>query len=284
MKLLLEAWKGYLASTKPIPQQDPNYPEEEEDVYDIDEPQETIEDLETKYFGKSKNSLYKICELLLENYNQNSYDNYQLDRFAKVLGKNVGLNIKFMGSGAYRTTYAIGNDLVMKIASDMSDPYTTDMNKNDHKLGTDSEIGNIFPRAYLHGGNFEWVLLERVTPINKNHEAAKYFENPILPPVDQLSESEKNDYFNLVILSLEENNRGRFYNLIHHSSISKKYPPKESIPTLDDVRQNMLKNSHTYRNLYKAVKKYGIDTSEIRFQNIGYGSDDRFVVLDSSIF
>ncbi len=294
MKLLLEAWKDYLASTKPIPQQDPNYPEEEEDVYwrsegeqydDEEEPPARIEDLETAYFGKDRRDLTKICKTLRLNFSQNNYINdYELQRFAKALGKNVGLDINYMGAGAFRATYSIGNDLVMKISSQF-DQYSFDMNKNDFKLGTDPEIGNIFPRAYLHDYIYEWVLLERVTPINTNHEAAKYFENPILPPLEQLSEDEKNDYFNLVILSLNEKNDNKFNALMNITRLTKHYIyDKNYRPKANALREHMLRYSPTYRNLYKAVKKYNIDTSEIRFQNIGYGSDGRFVLLDSSIF
>jgi hypothetical protein len=294
MKLLLEAWKGYLASTKPIPQQDPNYPEEEEDVYwrsageeydDEEEPPATIEDLETSYYGKDRRDLTRVCKLLRLNYTKNAYLNdAEIERFARVLGKEVGLNIKFMGAGAFRATYTIGNDLVMKISSNGYDQYTLEMNKNDFQLGTDPEIGNIFPRAYLHDYIYEWILLEKVTPIKKNHEAAKYFENSILGSVEQLSEDEKNDYFNLVMLSLEDGKRGNFYNLIHHSELANRFSNKKEIPTADMLKNYMLKNSHTYRSLYKAIKKYKIDVSEIRFDNIGYASDGRFVLLDSSIF
>ena len=101
MKLLLEAWKGYLASTKPIPQQDPNYPEEEEDVYwrsegeqydDEEEPPARIEDLETAYFGKDRRDLTKICKTLRLNFSQNNYLNvYELQRFAKALGNKLGI-------------------------------------------------------------------------------------------------------------------------------------------------------------------------------------------------
>lgn len=295
MKLILEAWKGYLASTKPIPQQDPNYPEEEEDVYwksdaekygDEEELPASIEDLETAYFGKDRTDLTRICKTLRLNFLQYNFVNdYEIRRFAKALGKNVGLDINFMGAGAFRATYSIGNDLVLKMSSQGYDTYSFDMNKNDYKLGTDPSIGNIFPRAYLHDYVYEWVLLERVTPIKKNHEAAKYFENPILPPLEQLSEDEKNDYFNLVILSLEQKNDGRFYNLIHNTKLTNHYLfGKKHLPTAENLREHMLRYSPTYRNLYKAVKKYGIDTTEIRFDNIGYASDGRFVLLDSSIF
>lgn len=294
MKLILEAWKGYLASTKPIPQQDPNYPEKEEDVYwksdaekygDEEELPASIEDLETKYFGKDRMDLTRICKTLRLNFTQNNYhDDYELQRFAKALGKNVGLDINFMGAGAFRATYSIGKDLVMKISSNGYDQYTLEMNKNDYQLGTDPEIGNIFPRAYLRDHVYEWILLERVTPINKNYEAAKYFENSILGSVEQLNENEKNDYFNLVMLSLEDGKRGSFYNLIHQSKLANRFPNKKELPTADVLKNYMLRHSPTYRNLYKAIKKYNIDVSEIRFQNIGYGSDGRFVLLDSSIF
>ena len=58
MKPLLESWKKYL-SEQEIPQQPSNYPEEEEDVYGGQE--ETIEDIEAKYFGKDETQLQKIC-------------------------------------------------------------------------------------------------------------------------------------------------------------------------------------------------------------------------------
>jgi hypothetical protein len=282
MKPLLESWKKYL-SEQEIPQQPSNYPEEEEDVYGGQE-EETLQDIETKYFGKDETQLQKICNTLVVSYRQNPYDAFQLQRFATALGKNENLKIEYMGSGAFRSTYAIGNDLVLKITNDPSDPDNLKMNENDYDLGTDSSIGNVVPRAFYHGKKFEWVLLERVTPITKNYEAAKFFQTDLLPPVEMLSESEKNDYFNLVMLCLEEKNEKYYKNLLSYSTISNKFQPNQKIPTFSELRQELLRNHPTFRNLYKAVKKYDIETSEIRFNNIGYGSDNRFVLLDSSIF
>jgi hypothetical protein len=284
MKLLLEAWKGYLASTKPISQQNANYPEEEEDVYGGQE-EETLQDIETKYFGKDETQLQKICNTLVVSYRQNPYDAFQLQRFATALGKNENLKIEYMGSGAFRSTYAIGNDLVLKITNDPSDPDNLKMNENDYDLGTDSSIGNVVPRAFYHGKKFEWVLLERVTPITKNYEAAKFFQTDLLPPVEMLSESERNDYFNLVMLCLEEKNEKYYKSLLRFSkNIKDRFQPNQSIPTFTELRQHLLRTHPTFRNLYKAVKRYDIETSEIRYNNIGYGSDNRFVLLDSSIF
>lgn len=281
MKPLLESWKKYL-SEQEIPQQPSNYPEEEEDVYGGQE-EETIQDVETKYFGKDKTQLQRICNTLLRSYIQNPYDEFQLQRFANALAKNENLEIKYMGSGAYRSTYTIGNDLVLKLSKDPHDPDNLEMNKSDYDLGTDSSIGNIVPRAYSHGTNFQWVLLERVTPILKNSDAAKFFQTDLLPSVEILSESERNDYFNLVMLCLEEKNEKYYKNLLSFSKIKDRFQPNQSIPTFTELRQHLLRTHPTFRNLYKAVNKYGIETSEIRFQNIGYGSDNRFVLLDSSI-
>ena len=282
MKPLLESWKKYL-SEQEIPQQPSNYPEEEEDVYGGQE-EETIQDIEKKYFGKDETQLQKICNTLVVSYRQNSYNAFQLQRFATALGKNENLKIEYMGSGAFRATYAIGNDLVLKISNDPSDPEILKMNQNDYDLGTDPTIGNIVPRALKHGNKFEWVLLERVTPIVKNSDAAKYFQTDLLPPVEMLSESERNDYFNLVMLCLEEKNEKYYKNLLSYSTIKNKFQPNQSIPTFTELRQHLLRTHPTFRNLYKAVKTYDIETSEIRFNNIGYGSDNRFVLLDSSIF
>jgi len=282
MKPLLESWKKYL-SEQEIPQQPSNYPEEEEDVYGGQE-EETIQDIEKKYFGKDETQLQKICNTLVVSYRQNPYDAFQLQRFATALGKNENLKIEYMGSGAFRSTYAIGNDLVLKITNDPSDPDNLKMNQNDYDLGTDSSIGNVVPRAFYHGKKFEWVLLERVTPIVKNSDAAKYFQTDLLPPVEMLSESERNDYFNLVMLCLEEKNEKYYKNLLSYSTIKNKFQPNQSIPTFTELRQHLLRTHPTFRNLYKAVKTYDIETSEIRFNNIGYGSDNRFVLLDSSIF
>jgi len=282
MKPLLESWKKYL-SEQEIPQQPSNYPEEEEDVYGGQE-EETIQDIEKKYFGKDETQLQKICNTLVVSYRQNPYDAFQLQRFATALGKNENLKIEYMGSGAFRSTYAIGNDLVLKITNDPSDPDNLKMNQNDYDLGTDSSIGNVVPRAFYHGKKFEWVLLERVTPIVKNSDAAKYFQTDLLPPVEMLSESERNDYFNLVMLCLEEKKEKYYKNLLSYSTIKNKFQPNQSIPTFTELRQHLLRTHPTFRNLYKAVKTYDIETSEIRFNNIGYGSDNRFVLLDSSIF
>lgn len=289
MKLLLEAWKGYLASTKPIPQQDPNYPEEEEDVYGSnEEPKSELEQLETEFFGKNISELDDICNNLYEDYKKRGYrDTQGVSTFAQKYGQKIGLPIKYLGSGVYRATYSIANDLVLKIATNQYFNSAVKMNEYDYKLGTDSSINNITPRAYLHGNKYEWVLLERVTEIQNNYEAAKYFQSNLFPDVNSMSDQKKEFYFDIVLDTLEY-----YYNKNDNSRIAQydskvnnfDFSEKQKIPTFHEFRQDLYDNNKTYKALAKAVEKYKIYVREIRYFNIGYGSDGRFVMLDSSVF
>jgi hypothetical protein len=250
---------------------------EEEEGEEESNPEE--ENLETKHFGATPNDLASLA-LDLSSYNTPSSYHHPKESLEDI-GRKYGFKISLLGSGAYRKAFSIGNDLVIKISKSWGGEDGAQMNSDDYRLGTDAEIGGIFPRAYAkdpYGRGFKWVILERVKEISHRYELAHFFKCSILVDPASLSDTDAEDYWYLVRRGFDENDN-------------------ETIPwplnrllrspgpfTMRDLRNDLAARSPTFKNLRLAIRKYNISVGEIRPDNLGIGSDGRLVLLDSSIF
>ena len=150
---------------------DPELGDEEEGESN---PEEEEEDLGKKHFGANSNDLTFLA-LDLSSYISALRQGFN-ESLEKIGGK-YGFKISLLGSGAYRTAFSIGNDLIIKISNRLGGEDGARMNREDYRLGTDPEIGGIFPRAYdkaPYGKGFNWVTLERVKEISHRHELAHF--------------------------------------------------------------------------------------------------------------
>ena len=254
-EILLEAARRFRASLVPG-EWDPEHGAAEE-----------LQDLETKYFGKDTDALTSLA-LELSHYARkaSTLDGPDSALALKKIGKKYGSKITFLGSGAYRSTFSIGDDLVIKVANELG-MGADEMNRDDYRLGKDTEIGQIAPRSYIHGDNFDWVILERVKEITDEREIIHFFKSSLISNPESLTESQVWEYFHLLQDAFYEKNKRDY-----------------DSPAVDKLNLELTKISPLFRNFKRAIKKYNIAGRELRPDNFGIGSDGRLVLLDSSIF
>jgi hypothetical protein len=244
---------------------------------------EELQDLERKHFGGGEGSLTALAQdltaLRLVDERQGPSD-----EDVKSVGRKHGFKVSFMGAGASRATFSIGSDLVMKVA--MRSGWTWRMNKDDYRLGVDTSLRQIAPRAYVHGGGFsgyDWVILERVRTVTDPQELPQFFKCSLLVDPDGLAAKDKDNYWWLVCRALDPEVKDEvrvgwpFVNLI----LSK---PVDGPLTMRALRADLSRYSPAFRNLDRVIRKYNVAMMEIREDNLGIGSDGRLVLLDSSIF
>lgn len=251
---------------------------------------------EDKYFGISQASLDALSKELLRLWGVSGDWTYSDNNPEVVaLRKRFQLPIEFIGFGAFRIVFSIGNDLVLKISTDSQAEEIYDsadqMNMDDFALGTDSSIRSIVPRAYKHAADWSWVLLERVEPLASDNDFFHFFRSDLLPDPLELSEVGLEDYMTLLGVLLEMKNFKLDRPLEMSDTVLSYFRSKQlarmtpdpSVPLLE-VRKDLLRRSIFFRGLIIARKRYNIRISEIRSDNLGIGSDGRLVLLDSSIF
>ena len=245
------------------------------------------EEVERQYFGRSNRSMDNLAKTLLKAFSVHG-EEPDSDVMQKIQSR-WGKNIQFLGAGAYRIVFSIGNDLVLKISLDgVGDEGLLhsghQMNQDDFTLGTDQEINHVFPRAYIHGPQFRWIVLERVKPLETESQFIPFFPSSLLPDPSSLDSAGKDAYAGLVGGALkfkshyfEDDKRlGSFPGFRREWGSGDK--------TLGELRADLVDSSETFAGLANALNKYKIDPDEIRHDNLGIGDDGRLVLLDSSIF
>ena len=232
---------------------------------------EEREDLERQHFGGGESSLTALAQELFELHKAHNRLRGPRDEDVTSVGRKHGFKVTFMGAGASRATFSIGSDLVMKVG-------TAWMNEDDYRLGVDTSLRQIAPRAYVHGGGlsgFDWVVLERVSTIDHLRELPHFFKCSLLVDPGSLAARDKAPYWNLVRAALDPEVEDEkkvgwpFENLILSKGTDQPL-------TMRTLRADLSR--------YRVIKKYGVATTEIREDNLGIGSDGRLVLLDSSIF
>ena len=274
-----------------IPVQPKNYPEQEEDVYGSEDNEDIEDDVESSYFGIDSESLKSLFNQLSKLDYDNSPEWFSFT--TNNLSKKYNIPIIYLGQGAFRATFSIGKDFALKIAKD---PYAIKMNEQDYKLGTDSEINNIFPKVYTRSNDFKWILMEKVTEIKKISEFVSFFPNNLFLDPIKFSNSYNacHAYNTLIRLSLyyqtNEKYRQKSYEFEELFSSNKDFKTifktqnLSVYPTLEEISNAFMESSTNFRNLVKIINKYNVDISEIRVYNTGYTSNNKFVLIDSSIF
>lgn len=217
--------------------------------------------LEKKYFGKDTDALTALARDLPQ-----AMFGHPLPHELKEVGKKHGVKVAFLGRGAFRAAFSIGDDLVIK-AINGPGIGAEEMNRDDYRLGKDTEIGQIAPRAYVHEDNFDWVVLERVAEITEEREIIRFFKSSLISNPESLTEAQVWTYWNLLQDAFYEKNKRDY-----------------DSPTVDKLNLELTKISPLFRNFKRAIKKYNIARGELRPDNFGIGSDGRLVLLDSSIF
>lgn len=266
MKLIFENWKRFL---------------KEEETKEFTE-------TETKFFGNSKDlgklvyDIYKkeIQKLVSSGVSPSttiSYHNDISDKIQRQIQSKTGKEIKDAGRGSFRATYIYDNDLVIKI--DVSvDGSGKKMNQEDKEFGTRSDF-DIFPRCYSWDSNYDWIILERVLEINNVASINSFFPNQVI--------GSSLIYKSLLILSMKykvanfENNKQdakKYYDLLE-KDLDSFHKGTSAKDVIDEFNKLPL-----FNKVCAAIFTFKMDIDDsIRPFNTGIGSDDRFVILDSSV-
>jgi hypothetical protein len=247
---------------------------------------EELQDLERQHFGGGESSLTALAQALFVLYwsaREEGKDPAAED--IASAGRKHGFNVNFMGSGASRATFSIGSDLVMKV--NVQSAWAARMNKDDYRLGIDTSLRQIAPRAYVHGGGFsgfDWVILERVRLITRGEqELPQFFKCSLLVDPGGLAARDKAPYWKLVLQALDPEIKDEVRAGWYFEDLILPKGTDEPL-TMGGLRADLSRYSPAFRNLDRVIRKYGVAIDEIREDNLGIGSDGRLVLLDSSIF
>jgi len=290
MKLLLENWKKYLLNEIEI------VDNEEEEEYDYDaELLKQQGETENKFFGPVLERAQELAVeigLLKKGYEDYGDEGQMLRRAVEKKGEKLGLDIKYLGSGASRYAISVNDEFVIKLVHGNS-YMQIQINQDDYKLGTDSELGGIFPRVYKHGPqnqkwypDFYWIIMEKATPLTDDKKIVSFFPTSYIQSKD-LNELEASCY-KLLIAACAENKdyikvpslKGELLKLLQKTN------PNISSINYEEITKDFMRNSSNFRKVVTLFKKYpNLDVEEALAKgNCGVGYDGRFVIIDSSIF
>ena len=255
------------------------------EIGDIEQRRFGIGDMEQRHFGLTAENVGKIVDIImLAKPDKGILTGLK----SKKISDMFGVSTEFIGSGRHRATFSIGDRFIVKIATHSNGQQA---NKEDHILGTDKEIGHIFPRAYFHDKDFKWIVLERVTPVKGETEAASYFKSKYL--VDPTSSLENSFIYMRFIREIILDDDHFFdETLVKDIDEELDYLWKQTVRrdgsfdrdtvTIGDIRWDLMK-TQTFLNLWRAIKKHYIAIEEIVSFNMGITDDGNLVLLDSSM-
>jgi len=279
MKLILENWKKYLKEARdargiPVPNRKFALVESEE---------QSLGSLEKKYLGIDSDTITQIGNDLVDMRHR---------PFALIklhMADKYGINLNKPQSGAFRTTYQITDDIVIKIAHETRHGLT--MNGDDYLLATEGGIGSIFPKYYGSPGDCEkgcsWIAMEKVTPMTNlmgERTVSEFFPSTLIKT--PTSYNEESVYTATIAACI---NRTSLYGWLEEELLKMINQNREdkfdSVP-YDKLYYDFKYNSKNFQSLSNLVKKYpeASPNELLAHPNCGIGSDGRFVVLDSSFF
>lgn len=285
MKLLLENWRRYIKEElRPEDYGDEPFPEEQSE-----------EDKAESYLGNPKS----IGEFIYQAYKDalsKMPDQGEAEYLSKSISGGVvrkvkakyGDDIKYLGHGMFRAAFLLNKNFVIKVVSSFNEESARQMNKDDFMLSRDPQTSKIFPRVYSYDPNFNWIVMDKVFPIETPEEFCSFFPNKLIP--SSLINSNPNFYENLVSRSIKykvasiaqdkqtmEDIEDRYNAGELEFHTGKIIPIKELISGFDQI----------FFQVCNAILKYNIRTTEIREANTGFtiyeDGTKHFVLLDSSL-
>ena len=219
----------------------------------------------------------------------NDPTSYLEDINAQWIDNNIG---EKLGAGYSRKVFEFGDNKVIKFAYGTAIDDGRQSNLVEAKLF--NQFPKIFPKAYAHHPNGNWVIVDKVDIIDTRDEfyAALPIQFPVLEDVlnilrqgEPRLDKDFNPYFLWMLLSkvlsfdfqLKTNESPMVYFLKHfkkHYAIGIPYAKKAwDVMTKDS---NLMYWIGTLKNLR-------VDLSDIRHGNVGW-SNGQMVILDISIF
>ena len=196
---------------------------------------------------------------------------------------------KKLGSGAFRTVYQFNENptVVLKYARGGYDDAMR-MNKEDFEIAR--KYPSISPRVYAHDDEWTWVYMDYVEPAFIG-EDGRYYEavRNTFPAVTKYIMDNVNDYLPINPYDPDE------LMLVLSTAAAKLSRKDRRSPRtrrgrgiedwVDRHKEGLLKVAGpTFIQLSKAMVEYDISPQELRQANVGYGKDDKLIIIDSSIF
>jgi hypothetical protein len=277
MKLIFENWRKHIN-------------EQEE---------KTLQQNELEYFGSD---IVSIAMDLLEEVRELQYDSYDYDQAGKLAANEIsdlhGKEIRMLGHGSWRMGFLVDNKFVVKLNYRDSES-GRGMNQDDERLGKLGDIGDLFPKVYQRDRNYDWIIMEKATPITNWDQILRFFPNRLLPEYDSMMG--KWSFMNLFEIALEYKvatlrDDDNIIDSMEDSYNAKEYGQKEprflhlfqeknpnlkQQPPLELVVSNF--EYPLFLSLANLIAEFGIAIHEIRPGNTGIGEDGRFLLIDSSI-
>jgi hypothetical protein len=179
------------------------------------------------------------------------------------------------GAGSYRVVVVPDSDpdYVVKIAKQEDKLFT---NKIEKILG--DEYPEVFPRVYASAPDFKWIVADRCVPINiRNKQLVEEALVATMPKFYEFARQAYSEQYN-------DSNPDAYDVLMYILGIKfYKFSPEGS--TERKVYDFGLANEPWYRQFAKAVKRYGIQTGDIRYNNIGIDMKTHTLkIIDASVF
>jgi len=196
---------------------------------------------------------------------------------------------KKLGSGAFRTVYGFNENpnVVLKYARGGYDDAMR-MNKEDFEIAR--KYPSISPRVYAHDDEWTWVYMDYVEPAITDNDG-RYYEavRNTFPAVTKYIMANVNDYLPINPYDPDE------LMLVLSTAAAKLSRKDRRSPRtrrgrgiedwVDRHKEGLLKVAGpTFIQLSKAMVEYDISPQELRQANVGYGKDDKLIIIDSSIF
>jgi len=150
------------------------------------------------------------------------------------------------------------------------------MNKIEKILG--DQYPEVFPKVYASAPDFEWIVVERCVPITLSN--AELVEEALVATMPEFYEFARQAYSE----KKKKPDPDAYEVLMYILGIKfYKYSSKDSIER--KVYDFGLANEPWYRQFAKAVQRYGIDTGDIRYHNIGIDMKTHTLkLIDASVF
>ena len=194
-----------------------------------------------------------------------------------------------LGSGAFRTVYQFNENptVVLKYARGGYDDAMR-MNKEDFEIAR--KYPTISARVYAHDNEWTWVYMDTVEPAFTDNDG-RYYEavRNTFPAVTKYIMNNVNDYLPInpydpddlmLVLSTAA------------AKLSRKDRPSPRTARGRGVEEWVGRHKEAilkvagpaFIQLSKAMVEYDISPQELRQANVGYGKDDKLIIIDSSIF
>jgi len=185
-----------------------------------------------------------------------------------------------IGSGAFRFTVSPEGDpdYVIKFSKFRDNHF---MNKVEKLLG--EEYPDVFPRTYAAAEDYEWIVADRVTPISvSNREMLEEAFVATMPKLYEFVVKLLSEQANFTEDNLEPFEVLRFITV---AARPLNFEDNQTTSIFRQIQEFGLANEPWFRQLSKAMKRYGVDSGDIDEGNVGVDMKDHTLkVLDASVF